>query len=249
VVEHESHFLKVLGSKLVLGLGDQIITHSGEETEKVKKLLDLEVQTITAFHPTYTGLDIAIPKKNAARHKLGLKNPYVLLFFGFVRHYKGLDLLLEAMPHILSARDAILLVVGEFWEGQDIYLKQIERLDIKDQVIMVDKYVPNEEVGLYFSAADLVVQPYRSVTGSGICQLAYGLDRPVVASDLGSLSEVIKDGLNGRLVQPGDIEGLAHAVTESLAPDTLRNLTKRAAQTKNRFSWERLVAIITSTVN
>jgi len=249
VIEHKSNFLKVLGSKLVFGLANHIITHSREETEKVRKLLGPDVSAATAFHPTYADLDIALPKKDAARHELGLKSPYLLLFFGFVRPYKGLDLLLEAMPHILAHRDVTLLVAGEFWEGQEIYLKQIERLGIKDHVIMVDKYVPNEEVGVYFSAADLVVQPYRSVTGSGICQLAYGLDRPVVATDLGNLSEVIENGINGRLVQPGNIDGLALAVIDSLDPGTLSDFNKAAAQTKKRFSWERLVAVITRAVN
>jgi glycosyltransferase involved in cell wall biosynthesis len=246
VVEHEANFLKVLGSKLVLAQADRIITHSKEETEKVKKLIGSNTPLETAFHPTYADLNISLKDKNQSRIDLGITSQYVLLFFGFVRHYKGLDYLLEAMPQILKHKDVTLLVVGEFWKGQDSHLKQIERLGIKDQVILVDKYVPNEEVGAYFSAADLIVQPYRSVTGSGICQLAYGLDRPVVASDCGCLSEIIKDGINGRLVQSGDIGGLAKAVIDSLNPVTLGRLNEGAAQTKKNFSWERLVSIIAS---
>jgi glycosyltransferase involved in cell wall biosynthesis len=247
VVEHESNFMKVLGSKLVLAQADRIITHSKEETAKVKKLLGPDAPAETAFHPTYADLNIAMQEKNEARNKLGMKSQYVLLFFGFVRPYKGLDILLEAMPRILANRDVTLLVVGEFWKGKEGYLKQIEHFGIKDQVIFVDKYVPNEEIGAYFSAADLIVQPYHSVTGSGICQLAYGLDRPVVASNCGSLSEVIEDGINGRLVQPGDVAGLALAVIDSLDPGVLSKFNDGATQTKKRFSWERLSSIVTRT--
>ena len=245
VVEHESNSLKILVSKLVLSQADSIITHSKEETEKTISLLGSDVAVTTAFHPTYAGLRTIMPQKSVARQQLGLKTPYVLLFFGFIRPYKGLDILLEAMPYILSAKDATLLVVGEFWESKEKYLNQIVNLGIKDRVVLVDKYVPNEEVGLYFSACDLVVQPYRSVTGSGICQLAYGLDRPVVASNYGSLSEIIIDGINGRLTLPGDVDDLALAVIDSLDPNILNTLHDGALQTKQRFTWERLASIIT----
>lgn len=248
VVEHEANFLKVVGSRMVLKLGDRILTHSEAETQKVKQLLGSQAPVETAFHPSYAELDIPLLDKDAARVELGLTSRHVLLFFGFVRAYKGLDLLLNALPLILkNCKDLTLIVAGEFWQGKKNYLKQIDRLKIKNNVLIIDKYVPNEEVGLYFAATDLVVQPYRSVTGSGVCQLAYGLSRPVIASNCGSLADVIQDGRNGRLINVEDPGELAQAVIDSLIPATLSTLNQGAMQTKKHFSWERLVNLIVET--
>jgi glycosyltransferase involved in cell wall biosynthesis len=89
-----------------------------------------------------------------------------------------------------------------------------------------------------------VVQPYLSASGSGITQIAYGFDRPVIATDVGSLPEVIEDGVNGRIVAPNDVKGLAQAILESLAPDTLERITRNAGDTKKKFSWAKLAALI-----
>ena len=97
---------------------------------------------------------------------------------------------------------------------------------------------------MYFIASDLVILPYLSVSGSGISQLAYGYDRPVIASKLGSLTEVVHDGENGRLVPPGDSKSLAQAVIESLVPENLSRLTLNASRTKERFSWDSFVRIV-----
>ena len=104
--------------------------------------------------------------------------------------------------------------------------------------------MPNEEIGIYFAASDLVVQPYISASGSGICQIAYGFDRPVIATNVGSLSEVVRDGVNGRLVEPGNPRSLAQAILESLEPDTLSKFKMNAKNTKEAFSWERMAKII-----
>ena len=109
-----------------------------------------------------------------------------MLFFGFVRQYKGLDVLLDAMPMILKEKNVTLLIVGEFWSDKQSYLDKIGRNGTSANVRIVDEYVPNEEIGIYFAASDLVVQPYISASGSGICQLPYGFDRPVIATNVGS---------------------------------------------------------------
>ena len=111
-------------------------------------------------------------------------------------------------------------------------------------VQLIDRYIPNEDLAIYFSAADLVVQPYRSASGSAVSQLAYSFDRPVIATRVGSLPEVIEDGINGRLVEPEDTEGLANAIVESLRPQTLERLSHNACQTKEKFNWKKIVEII-----
>jgi len=243
VVEHESSLMKRWASKTVLSKADRLITHSKEETRRLKDLLGGNPNVITAFHPTYAGLSKMEYTKEEAKEKLGLVGN-VLLFFGFVREYKGLAVLLEAMPFILKDKDVTLLVVGEFWKDKQKYLDKIKKLGITSKVNIFDEYVPNEEVGLYFAAADLVVQPYFSATGSGVCQMAYGFDRPVVATKVGCLPEVVDNGMNGRLVEPGDVQGLAKAIVESLDSNHLLTLSQNAAKTKEMFSWVRFAEIV-----
>jgi len=243
VVEHESHPIKKMATKAVLSKGDRIITHSGEDTVKLKDLLGNNVNAITAFHPTYTDLSDRRYTKEQARDRLGLTGN-VLLFFGFIRQYKGLDVLLDAMPMILKDKKVKLLVVGEFWSDKQSYFDKIYHSGISEHVRIVDAYVPNEEIGIYFAASDLVVQPYISASGSGICQIAYGFDRPVVATNVGSLIEVVNDGVNGRLVEPSNPRGLAQAILESLEPVTLSKFEINANKTKKEFSWKRMANIV-----
>ena len=242
-VEHESNFLKKIATRMVLTKGDRLITHSKEETGKIKELLGEDANAVTAFHPTYADLGTRQYAKEQAKELLGL-NGDVLLFFGFVRNYKGLDVLLDAMPLVIRNRKVTLLIAGEFWHGKQKYLDQIDRCGIGSHVRIIDAYIRNEEVGIYFGAADLVIQPYNEASGSGVCQIAYGLDRPAVATNVGGLPEIIEDRVNGRLVTPGDPEELATAILDSLKPETLHAYSLSAAKTKEQFSWEKMAQII-----
>jgi len=246
LVDHESARWKKAATRAFLSQGDRLVTHSASETYRLRELLGHHVRAETAFLPTFAPLSMSRPSRDAARKELSLEG-YVLLFFGFVRPYKGLQTLLDALPRVRKHRPVTLLVVGEFWKGKDEYLSQIRRLGIQDCVRVIDRYIPNEELGTYFVSADLVVQPYLAATGSGICQLAYGFDKPVIATTVGSLAEVVQDRVNGRLVPPGDPEYLSQAIVESLEPQTLQSLTHHAKFTKDRFSWEQLAKIITET--
>ncbi len=243
VEEHESGLLKKKAARLVLSLAHRLITHSKEDTEKLQALLGPSCNPVTAFLPTYTDIGGSPHPKKEAKMSLGVQGK-VLLFFGFVRDYKGLDILLSAMPLVLERGTVTLLIAGEFWKDKQRYLKQIERSGISPHVKIIDRYLPDEEIGLYFGAADLVVQPYTAASGSAICQLAYGFDRPVIATRVGSLPEVIQDHINGRIVDPRDIAGLADAILDSLECKTLQNLTRNAAATKERYSWQRMADIV-----
>lgn len=242
-VQHEPNRLKKKITKYVLAGADRLVTHSRSETEALAGLLGRGGHVITGFHPTYKAFSSKRPSKETAKEKLGL-NGDVLLFFGFVRKYKGLDILLAAMPWVLREKKVTLLIVGEFWEKKTIYLKQIARNGLGTAVLIVDAYVPNEDMGTYFAAADLVVQPYLSASGSGICQLAYGFNRPVIATRVGSLAEVIEDWVNGRIVPPNAPRLLATAIVESLEPVILRSLTRNAEKTKEKYAWETLAEMI-----
>ncbi|EGB14691.1 glycosyl transferase group 1 [Pseudodesulfovibrio mercurii] len=243
VLEHEPSALKRAITRLTLSRADRIVTQSQQESEKAKALLGADFPVVTGFHPTYVSLAGGSMDREQAVRELNLSGN-VLLFFGFVRPYKGLDVLLEAMPSVLASRDVTLMVVGEFWKDKDAYLEQLDRLGLGEHVRLVDEYVPNEHLGRYFAAADLVVQPYRSASGSGVSQLAYGFGKPVVATRVGNLAEVIEDGRNGLLVPPSDAAALADALVRGLDGPKLAELTDNARLTKERFSWDRLVALI-----
>lgn len=243
VLEHEPSFLKRLITRMTLSRADGIITQSRQESEKAKELLGKDFPVTTGFHPTYAPLAGAPLDRVQAARELNLTGN-ILLFFGFVRPYKGLDVLLDAMPTVLAARDVTLMVVGEFWKDKERYMEQISRLGIGGHIRLVDEYVPNESLPRYFAAADIVVQPYRSASGSGVSQLAYGFGKPVVATRVGNLPEVIRHGENGMLVSPSDSANLANALITSLETETLNRLTAHARETGDRFSWSRLASLV-----
>ncbi len=154
--------------------------------------------------PVYDCYKIENNSASQTRASLGFgENDKVLLFFGYVRKYKGLDILIEAMPEILkSYPEAKLLIVGEFYDDPMEYTSRIKSLGIQEKVKIVNQFVPNEEVGKYYIASDLVVLPYRSATQSGILNVAYGFLKPVLVTRVGGLSEFMLKDKTGVLVEP-----------------------------------------------
>ena len=192
-------------------------------------------------HPLYDVFGTARPKAEA-KAALGLPpDKPVLLFFGFVRAYKGLTVLLDAMPEVLKKLDATLLVAGEFYEDKAPYMAQIENLGIGASVRVIDKYIANEEVADYFSAADLLVLPYLSATQSGITQIAFVFDLPVIATNVGGLPEVVDNGRTGYLVPPSDPAALAGAITRYFDEGNESAFKEAIRAEKRRFSWEGFV--------
>mgnify|MGYP006300430807 CR=1 FL=1 len=149
--------------------------------------------------------------REALRKGLGLTKP-TMLFFGYVREYKGLRYLLRAMPRILRSVDVELLIVGEFYEDRSGYDRLIAELGIGEHVRIVAEHVPDEDVARYFGAADVAVLPYVSATQSGITQIAFAYGVPVISTNVGGLPEVVQDGVTGYIVEPRSEEALASAV-------------------------------------
>jgi glycosyltransferase involved in cell wall biosynthesis len=194
-------------------------------------------------HPVYNIFGAA-SDKDSARAALGLSDERIVLFFGYVRRYKGLHVLLDAMPHLLSHFPVRLLVVGEFYDNEQAYREQIRTLGLEHAVTLHSDYVPNERVGAYFSAADVVVLPYLSATQSGIAQIAYNFDRPVIATDVGGLAEVVLDGRTGYIVPPGDPEALAEAIARFYREHREQEFAVQVREEKRKYTWENLVAAI-----
>ena len=242
VVAHETSPLSAALTRSVLRQGDCFLVHSGTDEQNLQAIRP-QAPVRRCFHPTYDVFDADMPQADDLRRQLGLSGR-VLLFFGFVREYKGLKVLLQALPEVAAKMDVTLLVVGEFWKDKQDYLDEIARLGLSERVVIIDRYIPNEEVNAYFSAADLVVQPYLSATGSGVVQTAFGFGKPVVATRVGSLPEVISDGQTGFLVPPADPGALAAAILRFFAEGRCAAFSAQILAEKERFSWDHLVAAI-----
>jgi glycosyltransferase involved in cell wall biosynthesis len=195
-------------------------------------------------HPVYELFGEPMPKKDA-RTALGIAEQNVILFFGYVRAYKGLMVLLEAMSHLGDRKheigDVLLLVVGEFYDDEHKYRRRVQELGIEPSVRFVADYVPNDEVPKYFSAADVVVLPYISATQSGIAQIAYNFDKPVIATDVGGLAEVVLDDKTGFIVPPNEPEALAEAIVRFYREQREVEFAANVKVEKKKYSWERLV--------
>ncbi len=244
---HESHFFNKFCTRLVLNRGDYFIVHSQQEKINLLKLLPSAHITVV-FQPSYEIFRYSNLNQNDAKKKLGITGK-VILFFGIVRQYKGLQYLLESMPKVLEQmKDVMLLIVGEFWEDKSIYLNLISRLGIGKNVKIVDQYIPNEDVEIYFEAADLAVFPYISVTGSAAVGVALGFDKPVITTNIGSLPEIVLDGKTGYIIDPANADSLARAVIKFFQgnnQEIIENIKKR----KNFFTWDGLVKKIESVNN
>jgi glycosyltransferase involved in cell wall biosynthesis len=242
VIQHESRRWDRLCAKAVLKNGDYFLVHSEEDLANLKRMLpDAHVKKV--FHPTYEVFNRRRVTKAEAQKQLGVSGR-VLLFFGNVRPYKGLQHLLDAMPAITERLDVHLLVAGEFWRDKEQYLRQVRELGIEQNVTLVDRYIPNEEVGLYFAAADVVILPYVTATQSGIVQIAYGCDKPVIVTNVGGLPDVVEHGRTGFVVETEDATALADAVLAFYESDTARAMEQAIIEKREQFSWQRMVEAI-----
>lgn len=194
-------------------------------------------------HPTYNAFKMQNISKAKARDFLHISSETpVLLFFGFVREYKGLNYLIDAMPLIKNQiPDVSLWIVGDFDDQRDNYIGKINNLGLQNNIHLVEGYIPDQEVEPYFAAADLVVLPYISATQSGIAQIAYGFEKPVVVTDVGGLPDVVEDGKTGYIVPSRNSEAIAHAVLRFFHEDQRINWTQNIQNKSNDFSWETMV--------
>jgi glycosyltransferase involved in cell wall biosynthesis len=245
VFPHERSAIDRALVRLALTQGQFFIVQSEKDFNDLKRLLP-GAHVRRTVHPIYEALALAgMVTAEEAKRELRLEGN-VLLFFGFVREYKGLKYLLRAMPQVMGEIDAHLLVVGEFWDDKSSYLNLIGELGIAQAVTIVDRYIPNEELGLYFAAADVVVLPYVDATQSGVTQLAYGFEKPVITTLVGGIPEVVKAGETGLIVPPQDSEALGEAIVRYFEEDLGARFTPniRAQVQGGAFSWKGLVGLI-----
>lgn len=195
-------------------------------------------------HPLYDHYGETISKEDA-RSLLSLdKNGRYVLFFGFIRDYKGLDLLLEAMAdRRLKELDVKLVVAGEFYGNKEKYMALIDRLGISGQVVLHTDFIPDSEVNRYFCAADLVAQPYRSATQSGVTQIAFNFCKPMLVTNVGGLPEIVPDGKVGLVVEP-DSHVIADGIVKYFNDNLEKQLTEGTIEERKKYMWSRMVETI-----
>jgi glycosyltransferase involved in cell wall biosynthesis len=211
------------------------ITMSDEVTNDLRRLTDKPA--LHLHHPLYDNYGEAVPRKEALeRLKLPVDFKYAL-FFGFIRKYKGLDLLLESMADKrLAVAGVQLIVAGEYYGDKELYEAIISKYDLHDRVHLFTDFIPNDEVKYYFSAADCVVLPYRSATQSGITQIAYHFERGMVATNVGGLPELVQDGATGVICESKP-EAIADALLTFFTPGGIPSLEINLAARRAQYSW------------
>ena len=197
-----------------------------------------------APHPIYDHYGELIDKIEA-RKQLGLSadGKYVL-FFGFIRDYKGLDLLIDAFGDLrLQDMGVRLLVAGEFYGDPQPYLNRIRSLDISDIVILHNDYIPDNKVNLYFRACDIVAQPYKTATQSGVTQVAFHFECPMLVTNVGGLPEIVPDGKIGYVVNP-DAQDIADALVRYYKENKEEEFTAGVREEKRKYGWDRMTAAV-----
>jgi glycosyltransferase involved in cell wall biosynthesis len=240
LLPHEPHFFDVPLTRYLSKIPDAFIVLSEAVEQEVLRFRP-KAPIIRVPQPIYDFFP-APPSTKVARQQLGLpEESPVILFFGLVRTYKGLGILLQALTHLPQVR---LLIAGEFYQPRSEYERQIVELGINGRVRIEDRYLPNEEVPAYFAAADLVVLPYLSATQSGVSKLAYHFDKPVVITDVGGLAEEVEEGKTGYVAPPNDPIALAAAIEKVLREKNRVDFAAHIREYKKRYSWEHVVEAI-----
>lgn len=200
-------------------------------------------------HPLFDNFGEIISRE-AALQQLNLSNEYrYLLFFGFIRKYKGLDLLIEAFADPRFRNQKIkLIIAGEYYADKESYVNLIKDHHLEDDVIQVNEFISNSEVKYYFNAADVIVQPYKTATQSGVTQIAYHFNKPMIVTDVGGLSELCPHEKVGYVVKPEPKE-ISHAIFDFYNKDVLKTFTENVKEEKKKYAWSVLTKNIMQLIN
>lgn len=246
VLPHEHRGMDEPLMKALLRRVDAVIVHSYPEAALAGTLTPAAVEVAVLpphlphiGHPPAASALPVMPGQEPRHDRL--------LFFGMVRRYKGLDLLLralaEAVPHVG------LTVAGEIWEGRDELLGLISSLGLADRVTLSEGYVPADDVPGFFAAADALVMPYRSATASQNALIAFGFGLPVIATRAGAIAEAVEDGVNGILCAPGDVRDLTRAINRLYEPGTLEQLRRGVSPVDAQPLWDDYVATVAKAIS
>ena len=240
MIPHEPNLLDKLLAPFYVRSTDGFVALS-ESVVKDIDTLDKHAKPKTSYpHPIYDHYGERMIKEDACQAlNLDSEKQY-MLFFGLVRAYKGLDLLLNAFGNVKDQLpDLQLIVAGEFYEDEDKYRAQITNNGLEDRVIIKNNFIPDADLRKYFGAADLIVQPYKSATQSGVTQVAFHFEKPMLVTNVGGLGEIVHDHKMGYAVEP-NAEAIAEAITDYYTHHRQANYTEYLIQQKENYSWSKL---------
>ena len=233
VEPHEHHIIDRPCNHYYLGAVDGFVYMSEQVHGELKAYT--AAPALFSPHPMFENFGKAVERDEACR-RIGIDPAQrYTLFFGLIRDYKGLDLLLKAWAKWMPDGRK-LLIAGEFYASREKYISLIEELGLQDRVVLHDRFVADEDVKYYFSAADALVLPYRTATQSGVTQIAYNFSLPMIVTRVGGLPEIVPDGRVG-LVCEADAESIKEALEALYDGDRLQTFKENFAQERKRFSW------------
>ena len=246
MVPHESRLGDRFLSNLFVKNCHAFLALSSSVLEDINSF-DNQKPKIVSPHPVYNNFGKSVSKEKAIE-KLKLDPSYkYLLFFGLIRDYKGLDLLLNAMP-LIKEKNIRLIIAGEYYSNKEFYRSLIEKNDLKNKVIDVNGFVSQEDVKYYFCASDLIVQPYKSATQSGVTQIAYHFNKPMIVTNVGGLKEMCPHQKVGYIVEPNQND-VAKGINTFFKEANPEQMIKNIKEEKKKYSWDKLTKEIYSLSN
>ena len=256
VIPHEPHFWDKWLIRYFIGSIDRFIAMSESVQEDCRKFLPAKRQDAVALnpHPLYDNFGQAVPKAEARRHLHLPEDKTILLFFGFIRDYKGLDLLMKAYAkvkhqtsNIKHQNEVLLVVAGEFYNNGAQYSELEKELGLEGTIEWRTDFIPDDRVRYYFSAADLIVQPYKTATQSGVTQIAYHFERPMLVTRVGGLAEIVPNGKVGYVCEVNE-DDIAQALNSFAQMDTKQRddiFLKNIQNEKQKYAWSKMTKLIT----
>ena len=240
VIPHEKRIGDSLLTKYFVKSSDAFLTLSSSVLDDLKQFTDTK-EKIFIPHPIYDSFG-DIVEKSTAKQKLGLEvNGKYLLFFGFVRKYKGLDIMLEVMADKRIQDIGVkLIVAGEFYDNKEEYIAQINSLNILDYVILRTDFILEDQVKDYFCASDMITQTYRTATQSGVTQIAYHFEKPMLVTNVGGLAEIVPHNKVGYVCDI-DTKQIADYIVEFYTDNKEKEFSDNTKEEKKRFTWKVLV--------
>jgi len=240
IIPHEKRIGDHILAKYFVGGVDGFISMSKSVLDDLNTF-DAKKPKIFTPHPVYDNFGMPANKKEARQNlNLDINTDYIL-FFGFIRDYKGLDLLLKAMADERIGKTNIkLIIAGEYYSNEDKYLNLISQLAIEDRLVLATDFIPDSKVGDYFNACDLVVQPYKTATQSGVTQIAYHFEKPMVVTRVGGLPEIVPHGIAGYVVEVDPVS-IADAILDYFDNNREQAMIKGCQKEKKKYLWSTLL--------
>lgn len=236
VIPHEKRWADTWLTKYFLKTNNRFLVMSHSVAEDLSEFIKNPTVAIHP-HPVYDHFGALVDREKAL-NRLGLdSSKKYLLFFGFIRKYKGLDLLIEALSKL--SEQVELIVAGEFYDDSSEYVAQVQQLQLSDKVHFFSNFIPKNEVNLYFSACDMVVQPYRTATQSGVAQIGYHFNKPMLVTHVGGLPEMVPHQKVGYVVDV-NAQAIADAIDDFYQENRSAYFTENVAIEKKKYSWSNM---------